>query len=145
MQSRSHVIGLYTEMLHHSGAIFHADLHPVFLSTLKLTHPGLAVSSLVIVLLVYRLLAGLGHYKLAISLLLHLTILKSKFVDDDGFALVRQPSPLPVDVFIVSVADNLTVWQFDLTGGEQLCLLDVEVVEGFFTCLALAFTVDDVL
>ena len=125
-------------MCHHSLAILPSDLHRIHLLFSYVLLQCLAVLGFVITLLVdmplcHRIRA---HSNDTIFLHFRLSIFQSKLVDHNGFTLVWQARALTVNVLVVSVTNDLSVWQSDLTRRQELCLLDVEVGEGLGSGLA---------
>ena len=106
-------------MLHHCLTVLYANLHTVFIGLALVLLTSLAVSALIVPLLVHSLSGeGEGAGSLpkddTVLLVTHPTILQGELVDYNGFPLVWQTRSLSVDVFIVSVSDDLAVGQLDL-------------------------------
>jgi len=106
---------------------------------------------LAILLLVFSLvihvvfLAVVRHRNHTVLLLLGLTVLKSKFINNDSLTLVGKARALAIDVFVVAMADDSATGQLDFACWQQLSLLDIQVIESFSSCLALALPVHHVL
>lgn len=79
--------------------ILHADLHPVAMV------PSLELRLCTVSHLLSFKSWISDHER---SRVLHLTVLDRKFIDDDGFALIGHSQPLPINVTVLSVADNLS-------------------------------------
>ena len=119
----SHLRILQFKVLHHRLTVLHADLHAIlFGSSNGLLTSTATLSFIGPLLSIDTLWHGAQS---AICLGLILTVLYSKFIDDDGLPMVRQFSSLPVNVLVITMTNNFTSRQLYLTGRKKLRLLNV--------------------
>ena len=76
----------------------------------------------------------------ALDFFLNSAVLKSKFINYDGLSVIWQFDSLLVDVSEVTMANNLSTWQTDLTSVQKFSLLDVKLSESLLSCFTFSFT-----